>query len=748
MARGVVDAKVDVAGTINRPVMAGTFSLDNGDLVWSSFSASGLTARGSLQDGVVRMDTLTGYWQGASIDGAGVVPLRLMAQWLPASVLEALPPSPGVAMVRLRVDHLTAAAVSPWLSPETATELDGTMTFTIEGEADRLELAAFKGTLIVEDALLSFSRVPLVQELPTHITLTSGRAEIEASRWSGAGTVLVVSGGVGPIGENADLDLRADGSVDLRLLTAFMTNTATGGLAEVRVRVQGPLMQPEVTGRVDLQNAELRLREPRLALSELNGVITLAEDRVVFDGLRGFANGGDVEIRGEMTHRALTLVNGKLALNARGVGIEYPEGLRSLLDGDLVLNVAAEGDAILTGKVTIERGAYRRRLSLTQQLLSGGGPTIVETGPVGSRLGAIRLDIAVVTAEDLVFDNNYGRLEMGADLRLTGTIDRPALGGRATIREGGEIYLGGNTYLIDRGFIDFVNPSRIEPTLDLSARTLVSGNEITMNISGVPGAIETNLVSDPPLGREDVVSLLLTGRTLDQAGSEQSDVAQEQLLGLLSGEVLSAAGTAVGLDRVRFERGISDDTMRIDPGFVATEANPAARLTIAKNLRRDVEIVLSRDLRDGDLTWIASYQPRRRVEIRAITRDNNDRSVRVHPGSVIRWSADGPARRARRGTAAGERGAIRGRARLSACGAVIEGSSERRRPFRFLPLAGRSGSPAALLSRAGLLRGQGQRASHRGPRAARRADPRVHGHAWTRHAAGGRRRKDVRRGAG
>jgi outer membrane protein assembly complex protein YaeT len=507
-----------------------------------------------------------------------------------------------------------------------ATELDGRMTLTIDARADRLELAAVTGTMIVEDAVLSFSRVPVVQELPTRVTFANGEVVVDAARLSGGGTVLVASGKASLAGETPEIEVQADGSVDLRLFTAFSTNTATGGTAEVSLTARGPWNEPRVSGRFDLQNAELRLRDPRVAVSELNGVVTLTENRLAVDGIRGTVNGGDIELRGELAYKGLAIVGGRVDIEARDVGVEYPEGLRSLFDSALVLTVADDGQPVLSGKVTVERGAYRRRLSLTRELLSSGGSTIIDPSAEPSIFGSMRLNIAVVTAEDVILENNYGRLELGADLRLTGTVDQPALGGRATLREGGEIYLGGNTYLIERGTIDFLNPNAIEPTLDVSARTRVSGYEITMNVSGTPGAIQTDLVSDPPLGQNDVVSVLLTGRTLDQAGSAQSDVAQEQLLGLLSGEFLSAAGEAVGLDRVRFEREVADDTSRVDPGYVASETDPSARLTIAKNLSRDVEVILSRNLRTGEITWITSYQPRRRVEIRAVSRDNNDRS--------------------------------------------------------------------------------------------------------------------------
>ena len=74
--------------------------------------------------------------------------------------------------------------------------------------------------------------------------------------------------------------------------------------------------------------------------------------------------------------------------------------------------------------------------------------------------------------------------------------------------------------------------------------------------------------------------------------------------------------------------GFETDEFRADPGLIATETDPSTRLTLSKRLRPDVELILSQSLREsGGLTAIVSYKPRRNIEMRAVSRDNLDRSV-------------------------------------------------------------------------------------------------------------------------
>src|SRR5262249_50326379 len=154
--------------------------------------------------------------------------------------------------------------------------------------------------------------------------------------------------------------------------------------------------------------------------------------------------------------------------------------------------------------------------SLSGQLLEGLRGSAIPLGePQGlSLLSRTRLNIRLVTDDDLIVDNNMARLTISADLRAVGTIARPSLTGRAALGEGGMLVFNGIRYrLADQGFIDFANPVRVESNLDLQAVTSIQGNEITLTLKGTPATLQSTLTSDnPSLSQTDLVSLLLTGR--------------------------------------------------------------------------------------------------------------------------------------------------------------------------------------------------------------------------------------------
>ena len=247
--------------------------------------------------------------------------------------------------------------------------------------------------------------------------------------------------------------------------------------------------------------------------------------------------------------------------------------------------------------------------------------TITVTEQPGA-LSRTQLDVGLRTLSPLVLNNNIAHGNINADLRILGTVDQPGLTGRIDIEEGAELRLRERQYSVDRGVITFTNERAIEPILDIEATTKVSKYTITMNISGdATRKIDTVLTSDPDeLGEADIVSLLATGRTLEEAGGAGAEIAKEQALSYVAGElgtsVTDEAGRALGLSQVR-----------IEPNLIAAEAEPTARLTMGKDITPQLNFVYSMNLRNSnDQIWIANYDITRRFSARGLRQ--NDSSYR------------------------------------------------------------------------------------------------------------------------
>ena len=234
------------------------------------------------------------------------------------------------------------------------------------------------------------------------------------------------------------------------------------------------------------------------------------------------------------------------------------------------------------------------------------------------------MDLRVRADDSIAVDTTYGRFSVGANLRVQGTPARPRVTGTAAIAPGGELYLGGHTYQVESGVVEFRGGGALRPDIRFNARTSVSGYEITLDIQTRSGVTETTLQSDPPLPEDDIASLLLSGQR--RGGGDAAEAVTEQLAAALSGEIVGAVGRVIGFDSVRVEQSNPGDTL-FDASLISSEANPAQRLTFSKRVFPDLEVVVSQSLREsGDVTWILSWQPLSGLELRFVQLDDEDKS--------------------------------------------------------------------------------------------------------------------------
>ena len=625
---GAIDAEIIVTGALREPMVSTEIQIHGGTAAFGELPpAEDLEVNLRYDAGAVRLERFSGTWQGASLRGQGDVPAALFGDSLPAWLTQTTTDTP-TARFTFTADGLTVAALESFVDPASLDNIEGRSSARLEVEADGFGLEDVRARLTFDQIDLTVAGIPVTQSRPTEMGLTDGLFTIGSLAWGGLGNELSLGGTIDLRTEEPTVDMTFTGDGDLRLMGALAGGGATAGRAFAIVDLQGTTSEPVIRGTVEISDAELRLADPPLLVSDLGGTVWLEGDRIRTYEMAGLANGGAIELDGTFQLEGLRPV-GAVTITGRGVAMEVPEGLRTEVDTAITLDTTGE-ELSLSGTLTILRGDYRQTVALTTGLLA----TLQQRQQVTvigqdepSALDDLQLNVRIVSEDDIVIDNNYANGELGLDLRLVGTVGSPALTGRAALREGGEIRLANNIYEVESGVIDFVDPLAIQPELNVTALTRVSSYEVTLTLSGTPETLTTSLQSEPPLAESDIVSLLLTGRTLDQVEAAPGAVARDQALGLVSGELLGTAGRSVGLDTVRIESEVGGSAFTTDSTLVAGETNPGSRITVGKNLSSEVQLIVSQNLREaGLLTWIVDYLPRRNIELRGVLDDDNDRS--------------------------------------------------------------------------------------------------------------------------
>jgi outer membrane protein assembly factor BamA/autotransporter translocation and assembly factor TamB len=624
MMSGPLSGSLRVAGTLERPSLTGALTVSAARAAWRDLpAASDVAMQVDLRDGVATLSNVRANWQGAQLTATGSLPLTLIEESLPERMRASLGARGRPLALEGTLAGLGPGALEPFLAPDQVAQFKGNVggRFSVGGRT--LALEALTGELILDQASVALVNVPLDQVEPTRLRLASNRVSVDRWLWRGADNQLEVSGGFS-LADDKALAMKVRTIFDLRAMRAFVPTLDAGGYLTGAVDIGGTLDTPRATGNAYVTDGMLLVRDPRLSVYGISATVNFAGTRLDIADAYGWANGGLVTITGFANYPNQAEAQANLRISGSEIGLEFPAGVRSLVAPDLRL-VWRSNEPAIEGRVNISGGTYRSALNLTTDLLSRTSEAARGAGG-DSPLARTRLDIAIVTTDDIAVDNNYARLEVGADLRVGGTIAAPAILGRLAFREGGEIYLGGNTYHLEQGAIDFTNPARIEPDLSLTARTQVGSHSVTLAITGPPGAIRTDLSSDEGYTQDQLLALLVTGQP--DSTNLTADIYGEEMLGLLSGELSGFLSRTFGVRGLRVERGLGSTGSEFD--LIANDVDPITRLTLSQEFSEYVEVILSQNLRKtGALTWLFIVKPRAHLDLRFTSRDDSTRAVEI-----------------------------------------------------------------------------------------------------------------------
>jgi translocation and assembly module TamB len=178
------------------------------------------------------------------------------------------------------------------------------------------------------------------------------------------------------------------------------------------------------------------------------------------------------------------------------------------------------------------------------------------------------------------------------DLRLRGTMATPSLLGGVSVTEGSAM-IAGTRYELQRGEIDFTNPVRIEPVIDLTATAHVEDYDITLGLHGSPEKMAVTYRSDPPLPESDVVALLALGHT----ESQQRLYTQQQEQALNSPSTDALLGGALNATvSSRIQRLFGAGSVKIDPNYLGAFGNSTSRITVQEQIGRNVTLTYATDV--------------------------------------------------------------------------------------------------------------------------------------------------------
>lgn len=457
---------------------------------------------------------------------------------------------------------------------------------TVAGELKHPDKIVMDATL--SKLALNYANVQLGNSGPIHVRTSKEILEIDQATFKGTDTNLAIAGAVRFAGRG-NLGLKLNGALDLRLLTGFLPALEASGPAQINASFEGPFDRPRITGKVHIEKASARVADFPTGMSNITGDLVFDATRLFFENVTAESGGGTLHLTGGVNYIESPL-RYDITVRTDRVRTRYPEGMSWLVGGSLRLTGTPTA-GVLSGRVVIERVTLTRGLEVAGMLVSSKGSI---SGPTTSSpfLRNLQFDISALSAPDARMEWPGAELEAEANLRVRGTWEHPILLGDIHILSGDLTFHGGR-YRVTRGDMNFANPFRLDPVLNVEATTTIQQYEITLNFNGPASKLTLAYRSDPPLPANDIITLLALGQTSSEAsmrggGTGSSQGASSGASAILSEAVSSQLGG-------RLERLFGVTRFRVDPGLAevgstGSTQNAAARVTVEQQVTRTLTI--------------------------------------------------------------------------------------------------------------------------------------------------------------
>ena len=455
---------------------------------------------------------------------------------------------------------------------------------TVSGPAAKPE--ELTGNAEFNDVDLKLEGVELKTVGPLKASLRGGIATLDQMHITGDNTDLSVGGTAQVFGDanpnGGRLNLNTKGSISMALAHTFDPDLITSGKVTFQVAAEGRLKKPSLTGNVNFENVAIAVDGIPNGLSNLNGSLVFNENRLDVKQLTATTGGGQMKIGGSLIYQKGLFAD----LTATGESVRVRlYGLSATATSSFRLQ-GSSNSLLLSGNVLITRFGVGPDVDFAAFAGSGG----VQAPPdPNSATNKIRLDVHIASSPQLDFQNSYAKLAGTVDLTVRGTLAVPNVLGRIQITDGSATFAG-TKYQLERGSIYFSNPVRIDPVIDLDASARVENYDIAIGLHGTMTNMKPTYRSEPPLTEADIFNLLALGRTQEEAQLYQEQQVQagtDPTTSALLGGALNATVSS------RVSKLFGAGSVKIDPSFVGTLGNSAARITVQEPISKQVTLTFA-----------------------------------------------------------------------------------------------------------------------------------------------------------
>ena len=462
---------------------------------------------------------------------------------------------------------------------------EGYITGQASIQGNLSELDKIRGDIEIDSVFLAVQK-KYVQNLDTIIVdVGDGTIKVHSCAFAVQNQRLELQGSIPLDFTRGDLDLSIRSEkISVSDIAAMLPGAPKiNGIFDIDVAIKGKPNQPEIDGSIRLEDIEYLM--PNLVFDSVYCLVVFENRTISVDYLHGKINQGTFNIKGFASISDGTLDTMSAELSVNDVDFKHKAFGSAVFIG--TIHASAKNDVyFIDGEIGIDHGVYDVPFDLQTmvRLLTTANRPPPQQDKI---LKQIYCNVGISAPGGIKIANNLANAEVDLDLQLKGYLSKLNVSGTIATSEKGTIQYLGKRFEITKAVMQFDNPYKIDPVLDLEASYFVSSSddeyEIIMHLSGTIENWRLELTSNPPIPEYDIVSLLLVGERRPStqilsnlAGVDIENTAKDYALSLMRGTIERKAEQTLGLEKVTITGDLLDPR-QLDIGI---EKRIARRFTL------------------------------------------------------------------------------------------------------------------------------------------------------------------------
>ncbi|MGE3747086.1 MAG: translocation/assembly module TamB domain-containing protein, partial [Sphingomonadaceae bacterium] len=351
--------------------------------------------------------------------------------------------------------------------------------------------------------------------------------------------------------------LRYNGPADtLWRLTGIEAIDLSGPIA-IGADVTGVTNDPRIQGSLRSKGARLESAVTGTLVENVEATGRFGGSQLRIDDFKGTTpGGGAVTGTGVFDLAAVDGFGMDLSVQTQGAQILNRDDIAAIVTGPMTISSDGSGGTI-SGDLKILRGRFRlgRATAVAIPRLE-----VIERNRPGDQddermFKPWRLDIKADARNRLMVSGLGLDSEWRAELDIEGTVENPAITGRADLIRGGYEFAG-RRFDLERGTIRFLGEAPPDPVLDISATASIQGLNAAIQVTGTGQQPEIRFSSVPALPEDELLSRLLFGTSITNLSAPEALQLAAAVASLRQGggdglNPINAVRRVAGLDRLR-----------------------------------------------------------------------------------------------------------------------------------------------------------------------------------------------------